>query len=155
AVDDVFESDVRGDLERAPPHDAAQAPRYAKRRREQHGAGIGAPPQDRLTALVPGKDTAAIRRQQSLGTQVAAGGEETVRLFQRFGRRWKEVRVRPGRKPTNGGHRAPTLRGDTARGPLNSLCKHLLASLHESRTAGPHAESADPAAGATTRSPSA
>ncbi len=57
--------------------------------RDMHGAGveygprIGAPPEDRFVRVVPGKDALRVRTAKARGRQVAAHGEQAVRLVER------------------------------------------------------------------------
>jgi hypothetical protein len=46
---------------------------------KEDGPGIGRPPQDRLIVAVPRKDAVSIGFEQSLRSQVAADGEQTIR----------------------------------------------------------------------------
>src|SRR5690606_25804039 len=86
-ADDPVERGIGGDPKDLAPDHAAQAPRDAQVLGEEHRTRVRAPPQDRLTALVPGKDPAAIRREQALRPQIAACREQPVRLVE--GQMWR------------------------------------------------------------------
>src|SRR5690606_1661823 len=58
----------------------------------KHGARIGAPPQDRLAARVPGEDAASIGLEQTRRRQIPACGKEAIGLAQRAFDGWKCLR---------------------------------------------------------------
>ena len=91
-TDDVAERRVQPCHISAVAHRLGEAARDAQLIRKQHGARVRAPPQDRLTARVPGEDAASIGGEQPGRRQVTAGGEQSVRLAQRAVHRRKRVR---------------------------------------------------------------
>ncbi len=46
---------------------------------EEHGPGIGRPPQDGLIVVVPGKDAVALGFEQPFWSEVAADSEQAFR----------------------------------------------------------------------------
>nr|GFD52601.1 hypothetical protein [Tanacetum cinerariifolium] len=61
--------------------------------RKQYRARIRRPPEDRLSLLIPGKAAVAIGPDQPVGGQVAASGQEPVRLAHGLFQRRKIKRV--------------------------------------------------------------
>ena len=62
----------------ARPKAALQATRDMEMFREEDGAGIGRPPEDGLTFVVPGKDAVPVRFEQPFRLEIAADGKQPV-----------------------------------------------------------------------------
>jgi hypothetical protein len=96
----VIECGVNAKFEAAGVERAAQAARNLESVRPKHGPRVGAPPQDRLTFLIPGKDAARVGGKQSGRLQVAACGQQAVRLGKRFACRRERFGASGWREPT-------------------------------------------------------
>ncbi len=99
AAYDVTEGRVEADLRRGSANLAAQAPRQVEVARQQHTARIWRPPEQRLMLVIPRKNAVSIRVQQTLDAEVAAGSEQSVRLFERRLQRRKCVAGVIGSQP--------------------------------------------------------
>lgn len=85
---DVFEGAVEDHLEAGIANALAQAAGHAELGREQHAAGIRAPPEDFLAFREPRENAAAVGALQPFRGQRAANGEQAVRMLERaVGRR--------------------------------------------------------------------
>ena len=81
------------------PQGLAQAAGDLDLVRLQYATRIGRPPQDGLSGAEPGEDAAAIGAEQSLGREIAADGQQTVRFFQGAADRRKILRDQLIRHP--------------------------------------------------------
>ncbi len=57
----------------------------------EDGARIGRPPQNRITLGKPREDAATVGVEQPAGRKIAAGGEQSVRIVERFLDRRKRI----------------------------------------------------------------
>ena len=62
-------------MKQAMPKAPLQAARDMEMFWEEDGAGIGRPPEDRLTFVVPGKDAVPVRCEQPFRPEIAADGK--------------------------------------------------------------------------------
>src|SRR5690606_9899284 len=81
-ADDLGERGVGADHPAGAPQRAAEAGGRAEGLRAEHRPRVGGPPQDRLSLREPGEDAVAVGVEQPWRGQVAAEGEQPVRMGQ-------------------------------------------------------------------------
>ncbi len=97
-LDDRSEVLVEGDGIALLAQQFAQAAGDMQFVREYHGAWVGRPPENRLAFREPRKAAVAVGLNQSVGRQVATGGEQTIGFAHGLGQRreGKGVALQPG-----------------------------------------------------------
>jgi len=73
---DLTKTGIECDGKRVRAKAALEAARDMKLFGEQHRAGIRRPPKNRLTVVIPGEDTVAVRFEETLRTKISTDGKE-------------------------------------------------------------------------------